>query len=94
MYWNYNRETIPINFILYSRLKLKNSQHVDSKDKWSYKTSTFIAMIYYKGLLIRKGHAASLSSQKQLCMSAKLYIIIKIKMQISNLIVSIFTLYL
>ena len=31
------------------------SQHVDSNYKWSIKISTFIATIYLKGLLIRKG---------------------------------------
>ena len=31
------------------------SQYVDSNHKWSIKISTFIATIYLKGLLIRKG---------------------------------------
>ena len=34
--------------------------NVDSKYKWSIKNSTFIATIYLKGLLIRKGLVVSL----------------------------------
>jgi len=33
---------------------------VDSKDNWTVKISTFIATIYLKGLLIRKGLEAGL----------------------------------